>query len=337
MNWRLQTTLAGILAALGLWIIFNPVTLVNAAGSVIPWLLLAAAAVQLISIFFRSRRVFSVVIFPAVTGALFLYAGLSMKFGDPKTVGPISLIFVLALVFFGSGAAKLVTAFAMRRSRYFLYLIGSGVVSLLMGLIVLFNWETVSAHWIGVFLGLEAIADAVVMAVLGLRERDGEAAMETLGLDPAAEAAKAEAKREAAAAQAAAEAAEIKAATLAAETRAAAAKTAAEAEARAVADARAAADAKSAAEAKVAADAKAAAEAQAAAQAVAAAGTPVSVAPPAKPKPAPATPQAASVAKAPVAKPPATKAPAAKPAAIKAAPAKKAAPKPPKPDPETLL
>lgn len=324
MNWRLQTTLAGILAALGLWITFNPVTLVTAAASVIPWLLLAAGAVQLISVFFRSRRVFSVVIFPAVTGALFLYAGLSMKFGDPKTVGPVSLIFVLALVFFGSGAAKLVTAFAMRRSRYFLYLIGSGAVSLVMGLIVLFNWETVSAHWIGVFLGLEAIADAVVMAVLGLRERDGEAAMETLGLDPAAEAAKAEALREAAAAKAAAEAAEIKAATLAAETRAAAARAAAEAEARAIADAKAAA--------------KAAAEAQAAAQAAAAL---VAVAAPAKPKPAPAAPKAASVAKASAPKTPTTKAPAAKlaakPGAAKAAPAKKPAPKPPKPDPETLL
>jgi uncharacterized membrane protein HdeD (DUF308 family) len=227
MNWRLQVTLAGILAALGLWIVFNPVTLVTAAGSVIPLLLLAAGVVQIISIFFRARRVFSVVIFPAVSGALFLYAGLSMKFGDPKTVGPISLIFVLALVFFGSGAAKLVTGSAMRRSRYFLYIMASGAVSLLMGLIVLFSWETVSASWIGVFLGIEAIADAVVMAVLGYRERDGEAAMEQLGLDPAAEAAKAEAKRDAMAKQAAAEAAEIKAATVAAEARAAAAAAAA--------------------------------------------------------------------------------------------------------------
>lgn len=124
MNWRLQTTLAGILAALGLWILFNPVTLVTAAASVIPWLLLAAGAVQAISIVFRKRRVFSIIIFPAISGALFVYAGLSMKLGDPKTVGPISLIFVLALVFFGSGAAKIATSLSMRQSRYFLYFVG---------------------------------------------------------------------------------------------------------------------------------------------------------------------------------------------------------------------
>ena len=234
MNWRLQTTLAGILAALGLWIIFNPVTLVTAAASVIPWLLLAAGAVQALSIVFRRRRVFSVVIFPAVTGALFIYAALSMKYGDPRTVGPISLIFVLALVFFGSGAAKLVTSFSMRQSRYFLYLIGSGAVSLIMGLIVLFNWDGFPPAWIGIFLGIEAIADAVVMAVLGLRERDGEAAMEALGLDPAAEAAKADSKREANAAATAVEAAEIKAATQVAEARAAQIA----AEAQAIADTR---------------------------------------------------------------------------------------------------
>lgn len=222
MNWRLQTTLAGILAVLGLWITFNPVTVVSAAASVIPWLLLAAGAVQLVSILFRSRRLIRLIIVPAVTGALFIYAGLSMKFGDPTTVGPISLIFVLALVLFGSGAAKLVTGASMRRSRYFAWVIGSAAVSMLMGLLVLFNWETVSANWIGVFLGLETLADAVVMAVLALRDRDGEAAMETLGLDPVAEAAKAEARREAAATTAAAEAAAIRSATLAAEQKAAA-------------------------------------------------------------------------------------------------------------------
>ncbi|KAB7646406.1 HdeD family acid-resistance protein [Polymorphobacter fuscus] len=215
MNWRLQTTLAGILGAIGLFIVFNPVTIVTAAAGIIPWLLLAAGAIQFISIAFRSRRLLRLIIVPAVTGALFVYAGVSMKFGDPTTVGPVSLVFILALVFFGSGAAKLVTGLSMRRSRYFLYIIASGAVSIVLGLIVMFNWSTVSAGLIGVFLGLEVIADAAIMAVLALRERDGEAAMESLGLDPVAEAAKAEAARAARAAKAAAEAAAIDAAAAA--------------------------------------------------------------------------------------------------------------------------
>lgn len=227
MNWRLQTVLAGVLVALGVFVVFNPVTVATATAGVLPWLLLAAGAIQFLSILFRSRRLIRLIIVPAVTGVLFTYAALSMKFGDPTTVGPISLVFVLALVLFGTGAAKLVTAYSARRSKFFNIVVISGLLSVLMGLVVMFNWETVSAGFIGVVLGLEIIADAVVMGAMGLRDRDGEAAMESLGLDPKAEAIKAEARREAAAAAATAEAAAIAAET----ARAAQAAAAAQAEA----------------------------------------------------------------------------------------------------------
>jgi hypothetical protein len=65
-------------------------------------------------------------------------------------------------------------------------------------LIVLFNWSSVSAGFIGVVLGLELIADAVAMAALALRDRDGEEAMEAKGLDPVVEAEKAAAAEAAA-------------------------------------------------------------------------------------------------------------------------------------------
>jgi uncharacterized membrane protein HdeD (DUF308 family) len=191
MNWRIQSALAGILAVLGLFVMFNPVSVVTAAASYIPWLLLLGGGIQYLSILLRSRRLVRLIIVPAVTGTLLVYAGLSMKFGDPSTVGPISLIFVLALVLFGSGAAKLFMASAIRKSRYFNFVLGSGVLSALVGLIVLFNWSNVSTGLIGVALGLELLADAVVMAALALRDRDGEEAMEARGLDPVAEAEKA--------------------------------------------------------------------------------------------------------------------------------------------------
>lgn len=207
MNWRLQTILSGILAVLGLFVIFNPVTVVTAAGSIIPWLLLAAGVIQFASILFRptARRRFRLVIVPIITGTLLVYAGLSMKFGDPTTVGPVSLIFVLALVLFGAGTAKLFSAMQMRRSRYFAFMLGSGIVSSVIGLIVLFNWSTVSTGLIGVVLGLELLADAVAMVALGLRERDGEEAIEARGLNPVEEAARIEATRAALAAKALAE------------------------------------------------------------------------------------------------------------------------------------
>lgn len=216
MNWKIQSALGGILAVLGLLILFNPVTVVTAAASYIPWLLLIGGGIQYLSILLRSRRLIRLVIVPAVTGTLMIYAGLSMKLGDSSTVGPVSLIFVLALLLFGSGAAKLVMASGIRKSRYFNFVLGSGVVSALIGLLVLFNWSTVSSGLIGVVLGLELLADAVVMVALALRDRDGEEVMEAKGLDPVAEAEKvAEAERVAKAAdEAAAKAAAIAAGTV---------------------------------------------------------------------------------------------------------------------------
>jgi uncharacterized membrane protein HdeD (DUF308 family) len=328
MNWRLQTVLAGILMALGVFVVFNPVTIATATAGVLPWLLLLAGAIQLLSILFRSRRLIRLIIVPAVTGALFIYAGLSMKFGDPTTIGPISLIFILALVLFGTGAAKLVTAYSARRSKFFNIVVISGLVSVLMGLVVMFNWETISAGLIGVVLGLEIIADALVMGVMGLRDRDGEAAMESLGLDPKAEAIKAEARREAAAAAATAEAAAIAAET----ARAAQAAAAAEAEAE-LARARAAA-AKAADEAAAAKAAEDAAAAKAEAEAATAPELPLTPAPAAAAPAAAAAPKPASK-RAVKAVPPAGDGSAADTAA-KPKPAKKpAAPKPPA-TPETL-
>jgi uncharacterized membrane protein HdeD (DUF308 family) len=341
MNWRLQTILAGILVALGVFVVFNPVTVATATAGVLPWLLLAAGAIQFVSILFRSRRLIRLIIVPAITGALFTYAGLSMKFGDPTTVGPISLIFVLALVLFGTGAAKLVTAFSARRSKYFNLVVISGLVSVLMGLVVMFNWETISAGLIGVVLGLEIIADAVVMAAMGLRDRDGEAAMESLGLDPKAEAIKAEARREAAAAAATAEAAAIAAETARAAqaaaaaqadadlaaARAAAAKAAeAAAIARAADDAAAAKAAQDAAAAKAADDAAAAKAADDAAAAKAAAEAAAEMQLPLIPPAQDAAPAPQPPAKA-AAKPKAAPAPKATPKP-KATPAPKATPKP---------
>nr|WP_310522197.1 hypothetical protein [Polymorphobacter sp.] len=203
MNWKTQAALATILALLGFTILFNPVNTVTAAGSIVPWLLFAGATIQFLSVFFRSRRTFRLVLVPSLIGALLLYAGASMKFGDPATVGPISLAFVLALVLLGSAAAKGFLAYGLQRSKYLLYILASAVLSALLGLIVFFSWSTVSAGLIGVFIGLELIADAVVMGSLALRERDGEEAMESLGLDPATEAAKKAAAAEAAVAAAA--------------------------------------------------------------------------------------------------------------------------------------
>lgn len=184
MNWQAQVVLAGVIAAFGFYVLFNPVSVTTLAVGVIPWLLVGAGGIYLIATFLRSRRRPLTMVLPGVVGALLVYGGLSMKLGDPATAGPVALAFLFALVLLGAGIAKLLMWPAVKRSRYAFVFLGSGGVSVVMGVIALFAWSQVSAGFIGLLLALELIADAAFLAALALRERDREEAKEALGLDP---------------------------------------------------------------------------------------------------------------------------------------------------------
>lgn len=182
MNWQIRTVLAGVLAALGLYVIFNPSRVTTLVAGVIPWLLLAAGAIYLVGVVLRKRRRPVTMILPGLVGVLLVYAGLSMKFGDPRTIGPVGLPFLFALVLLGGGIAKLLTLTEVRKSRYVLVFAGSGAISVLMGLVVMFGWESVSRGFLGAILGLELIADAAFLAAFAFRDRDKEEHKEALGV-----------------------------------------------------------------------------------------------------------------------------------------------------------
>lgn len=183
MNWQIQTVIAGILAAIGLYVVANPVGVTALVAGVIPWLLVGAGAIYLIGVVFRKRLRPLTMILPGLVGVFLLYAGLSLKFGDPRTVGPIGLPFLFALVLVGGGIAKLLSVPGVRQSRYFLIFLGAGLVSVVMGLLVLFNWAEVSTRFLGVILGLELLADAAYLGAFALRDRDKEEHREALGLE----------------------------------------------------------------------------------------------------------------------------------------------------------
>jgi uncharacterized membrane protein HdeD (DUF308 family) len=184
MNWQAQAVAAGVIAALGLYILFNPVGVTMLAAGIIPWLLVGAGAIYLLGTFLRSRRRPLTMILPGIVGVLLVYSGLSLKLGDPTRVGPVGLAFLFALLLVGSGMAKLLMVPGLTKSRYKLFFVGAGAVSLAMGLIVLFAWSSVSAGFVGAVLGLELIADAVFLGAFALRERDKEEAKEALGMQP---------------------------------------------------------------------------------------------------------------------------------------------------------
>lgn len=185
MNWQMQTALAGMLTAIGLYVLFNPVGVTTLVASTIPWLLLGAGVIYLLGVVLRKRLRPISMILPGLVGIFLIYAGLSLKFGDPRAVGPIGLPFIFSLLLLGSGIAKLLTIPGLRKSRYFPAFAGSGAISVVMGLLVMFNWAAISAGLLGVILGLEVIADAAFLAGFAFRDRDKEEHKEALAHDPA--------------------------------------------------------------------------------------------------------------------------------------------------------
>lgn len=182
MNWQVQTVLAGVLAAIGLYVLFNPVSVTSLVGGIIPWLLVGAGGIYLLGVVFRKRLRPLTMILPGLVGVFLVYAGLSLKFGDPRAVGPIGLPFIFSLLLIGGGIAKLLSVPGVKQSRYLPVFVGAGAISVVMGLLVMFNWSAVSAGFIGVVLGLELLSDAAFLAAYAFRDRDKEEHKEALGM-----------------------------------------------------------------------------------------------------------------------------------------------------------
>lgn len=101
-----------------------------------------------------------------VLAALAGFMGLSLLLGP---FGDGSLLRVLlGLLLLASGAAKLWAARGLKGDELMPILLGAGAVSVVLGLLVLFNLSI----GLGVLLGLELLANGVALVLLGLRQKN---------------------------------------------------------------------------------------------------------------------------------------------------------------------
>ena len=106
-----------------------------------------------------------------VLGALYVFAGF-VAFSNPLlTAVVLTLLLGAALVV--SGIVRIVLAFSMKEGKPWGWALLSGVVTLLLGLIILARWPFSSLYVLGLFLGIDlVIAGASWMAIgLGLKQR----------------------------------------------------------------------------------------------------------------------------------------------------------------------
>jgi uncharacterized membrane protein HdeD (DUF308 family) len=110
-------------------------------------------------------------LFWLVLGALYVFAGF-VAFSNPLLTAVV-LTLLLGAILVVSGIMRIVLAFSMKEGTPWGWALLSGVVTLLLGLIILARWPFSSLYVLGIFLGIDlVIAGASWIAIgLGLKQR----------------------------------------------------------------------------------------------------------------------------------------------------------------------
>ncbi len=102
----------------------------------------------------------------AVLGVLYILAGFA-TFENPLFAAAL-LTLVLGGTLIASGIMRLVLAFSMTRERSWLWVAISGLITLLLGLIIIARWPTNSVYILGMLLGIDLILAGTGWIGLGL-------------------------------------------------------------------------------------------------------------------------------------------------------------------------
>jgi len=106
-----------------------------------------------------------------ILGALYVVAGF-VTFENP-VLAALVLTLMLGAMLVASGIMRMIIAFSMKEGTPWIWVVVSGIVTLLLGLIILARWPVSSLYVLGLFLGIDlVVAGASWIGIgLGLRQR----------------------------------------------------------------------------------------------------------------------------------------------------------------------
>jgi uncharacterized membrane protein HdeD (DUF308 family) len=162
-----------LLILLGMVAIGSPMIAAVAVNVVIAWLIAVAGAVHLI-LAFQAHRAGSL-IWKLLVGFAYLFFGTYLIIHPG--VGVASLTLILAWLFLIEGVLDIVLFFGMIRSSGGSgWVLLDGIVTLALGLMILFQWPSSSAWAIGTLVGVSLIISGVARVMLSLQVRKAAAA-----------------------------------------------------------------------------------------------------------------------------------------------------------------
>jgi uncharacterized membrane protein HdeD (DUF308 family) len=110
-----------------------------------------------------------------VLGLLYIVAGV-VTFQNPLLAAAL-LTLMLGVALVASGIMRIILAFSMKEGMPWMWVVLSGVITLLLGVIILAKWPVASLYILGLFLGIDLVFAGVgwIFVGLGLKSRAVEA------------------------------------------------------------------------------------------------------------------------------------------------------------------
>ncbi len=105
-------------------------------------------------------------LFWLLLGVLYIVAGF-ITFENPL-LAAATLTLLLGVALLASGITRIVLAFGMRATMPWIWVLFSGVITLLLGMVILAHWPVSSLYILGVFLGIDLVLAGASWIGIGL-------------------------------------------------------------------------------------------------------------------------------------------------------------------------
>jgi uncharacterized membrane protein HdeD (DUF308 family) len=151
--------IAGVLA------ISLPLATTAALSIVLAWLLIAAGIGHLIAAFrFDS---FASFIWELLVAAAAIFAGAYMR--THPAIAPVTLTFVLAILFLTSGISEFALFFRVRAAPHSGWILLNAAVDIIIGVVVMRHWPANSLWLLGILVGVSLLVAGISRLVFSMR------------------------------------------------------------------------------------------------------------------------------------------------------------------------
>lgn len=167
-SWGWMAVFAVISLIGGVLALLNPFAATLAATVMAGWVFAVLGVLQIV----HSFRVtgWGGFLWSLLFGVLTLLVGISLIFNP--LAGMVSLTLLVALLFLVMGVVKVMYAFSLRPVAGWGWVLASGLLSLVLGVMILANFPWSAVSVLGILLGVELVSNGVLFlfVALGLRK-----------------------------------------------------------------------------------------------------------------------------------------------------------------------